>query len=641
MIYRYTVALHHIICKSIHLPLLIGVLAGASRAQTPQTDKTVSADYRIGGQRMGTYAEARRADGMGGVLTTIDSDMVFNRLGNKLELKSTSTYHETSLGDLTAVESSSSSSQEPTIVHAVVANNTVDVTTTAGGHSYERQLSFSGKLLGPDGAKRAAVDRLRQKGNTFSYQTYIPELGSVVTVTDAVVATEDSVEGQSSPAIKVEQSITGMPAPVAIWLDNSGWMVRQVMSSPLGDIEALRSNSTAAATAIAGAILPEETFNRSIVTSNIRLPEERLIERLKIKIISRNPAAGWPDFSADNQTVLEKTPNHVVLELRRIAPEVRGARPVASTGELNPYLAPNALLQSDDTEVRQIESDVVHDKDDAWKAALELQRWTAENMHFDLGIAIVPASEVARNHRGTCFGYSVLLGSLMRAAGIPSRVRIGLVYAGGIWGGHAWDEVRIGDSWIPIDGALYAPGPADAARFSVYTSSLAEGTLGNLGGLGQVLGNVDIKILEYTVNGKTTVVPDDAKPYSIEGNVYRNPWLGLTITKPASFTFTGFDLAWPQTTVVAMQGANGQRIEIHDESASLPSSVNDRNKFLKAAGVEGQVTSRRIAGHNVEFAEEGQIAGVLLERRGTLWLIKATGPESRTLLIQVLSSMKW
>jgi hypothetical protein len=253
----------------------------------------------------------------------------------------------------------------------------------------------------------------------------------------------------------------------------------------------------------------------------------------------------------------------------------------------------------------------------------------------------VPASEVARNHGGTCFGYSVLLGSLVRAAGIPSRVRIGLVYAGGIWGGHAWDEARIGDNWIPIDGALYAPGPADAARFSVYTSSLAEGTVGNLGGLGQVLGNVDIKILEYTVNGKTTVVPDDAKPYSIEGNVYRNPWLGLTITKPANFTFAGFDLAWPQTTVVAMQGANGQRIEIHNESASLPSSVNDRNKFLKAAGVEGQVTSRRIAGHNVEFAEEGQLAGVLLERRGTLWLIKAIGPESRALLIQGLSSMKW
>lgn len=613
----------------------------ASIAQSPQIEKSVSAVYRMGGQSMGTYTEARRTDSNGEVLTIIDSDMVFNRLGNKLELKSTSTYHETPSGDLTAVESTSSSSQQATIIRAVITKNNIVVTTTAGGHSYDRPLSFSGQLLGPDGAKREAVERLHQKGDTFTYQTFSPELVNVVTVTDKVVEPADSVEGESSPALKVQQSMSGMPAPVAMWLDGSGWMLREVMSSPLGDIEALRSNSVASSTPITGAVLPEETFNRSIVTSNIRLPEERLIEKIKLRITSRNPEAGWPDFSADNQTVLEKTRDHVVLEVRRLTPKGGEVRPSAPTGDLKPYLEPNALLQSDDSEVKRIESSVVQNNDLPWRAALELQRWTAQNMHFDLGIAVVPASEVARNHGGTCFGYSVLLGSLARAAGIPSRVRIGLVYAGGIWGGHAWDEVRIGDAWVPIDSALYAPGPADAARFSVYTGSLEAGSVGNLGGLGQVLGNVDIKILEYTVNGKRTVIADDAKPYSIEGNVYRNPWLGLTVSKPASFAFTGFDLTWPQTTVVAMQGPSGQRIEIHDDSASLPTSVDDRNKSLEAAGIKGHVILQRIAGRNVAFAEDGQSAGVLLEGRGSLWLVKATGPDSRSLLLQVVSSMKW
>ena len=122
------------------------------------------------------------------------------------------------------------------------------------------------------------------------------------------------------------------------------------------------------------------------MTANVRLPEERLIEKIKLKIITRRPEAGWPDFSADNQTVLEKTCEYVVLEVRRPVPRTVGARPVASTGALRPYFEPNPLSQSDDIGVRQIETAIVHNGDSAWAAARALQRWTADNMHFDLGI---------------------------------------------------------------------------------------------------------------------------------------------------------------------------------------------------------------------------------------------------------------
>src|SRR5262249_6637301 len=155
-----------------------------------------------------------------------------------------------------------------------------------------------------------------------------------------------------------------------------------------------------------------------------------------------------------------------------------------------------------------------------------------------LGIAIAPASEVARNRRGTCFGYAVLLASLARAEGIPSRIRMGFVYAGGIWGGHAWVEVRVGNDWIPLDAALYSPGAADAARFSFFTSSLQEGTISQVGELARLYGNVDLQVLDYTVHGKRVVVPQEARPFTITGDTYRNPWLGLTVEKPKGFGFT-------------------------------------------------------------------------------------------------------
>jgi transglutaminase-like putative cysteine protease len=65
----------------------------------------------------------------------------------------------------------------------------------------------------------------------------------------------------------------------------------------------------------------------------------------------------------------------------------------------------------------------------------------------------VPASEVVRNRRGTCFGYAVLLASLARAAGIPSRFRMGFAYTHGVWGDHAWVEMLVGKQWVPMDAA--------------------------------------------------------------------------------------------------------------------------------------------------------------------------------------------
>jgi hypothetical protein len=90
-----------------------------------------------------------------------------------------------------------------------------------------------------------------------------------------------------------------------------------------------------------------------------------------------------------------------------------------------------------------------------------------------------------------------------------------------------------------------------------------------------------------------------------------------------------------------MEGPEGLRVEIHNESASLPTSSTERNKLLQAEGIAGRARSRRIAGHAVLFAESKQIAGMILENRGNVWVVKATGTNAAALLDQVLSSMRF
>ncbi|MGB6251555.1 MAG: transglutaminase-like domain-containing protein [Terriglobales bacterium] len=617
--------------------------AAAQNAQPQTVDPAqgIRAVYRMAGQPTGSYREATTKSPDGTTVTSLESDLIFNRLGSKLEMKSTSQYNETGDGQLKAVASDISSSDQTTHMAVRVGDGTLQISTTTGGKTYERSAPFTGSLLGLEGARRLTVAQLHKPGDTVSYRTFSPELGAVVTITATLVSAEDvTIDQRPHPGLKLEETMSSMPGKITVWLDHEGWMLRQSMPTPLGDIEAIRTQSQEAELAGGqGATLPEETFSRSIVKANIRLPEERLIESIKLKITHHRPDLGWPELDADNQKVLEKTPAYVILQVTRLEPKQHGSRPAVDNASLAPYLAPNALLQSDDSNIKGIAASVAGNERDAWRAARALQQWTNENMHFDAGIAVAPASEVARDRRGTCFGYSMLLGSLTRAAGIPSRLRMGYVYAGGIWGGHAWIEVMIGRQWIPLDGALYAPGAADAARFSFFTSALEEGTLAQVGSLGQLFGNVDITILEYTVGGRSIVVPEDAKPFTITDDTYRNPWLGFSIVKPSSFKFSGFDLVWPQTTVVAMDGPENQRVEVENLSASLPSAKFDGEKYLRDAGITGTQGTRALAGHRAIIVSSDQEAGTVLADQGNVWVFTAKGPCAKRLLEQVISSV--
>jgi hypothetical protein len=573
---------------------MLAFLAAACAAQE------IHAVYRMGGQQAGSYREAAATEGAA-LITTVEGELIFNRLGGKLEMKWKTRVEESTDGTLVRAVNDSSSSQQETHSEARVVKGALNVATTTGGKTYERTVPFTGKLLGPAAARRL-VAALKTAGEKVFYQTFSPQLGMVVTIEEKLIC-EETVG--LVPSLKLEESMSAMPTKVTTWVDREGWMLRQLMPGPLGDIETVRSES---ATAVDGAMLPEETFLNSVVKANIRLPEERLIQSVTLRLTHRRPELGWPELASDNQQVLERTRDSVILKITRLEPDGSTTESIAA---MKPYLAANALLQSDDTAIVNIAREVVGKERDPWRAARALQIWTNENMQFDAGIAIAPASEVARNRRGTCFGYSMLLGTLTRAAGIPSRLRMGYVYAGGIWGGHAWIDVRIGGRWIPLDAALYSPGAADAARFSFFTSALEEGTLAQMGSLAQLFGNVDVAIVEYTVDGRLVAVPGNAVPYSIEGNTYRDPWLGFSIEKPGDFRFTGAGAVWPNKAVVAMEGPGGRRVEVENLSASLP----------------------------VKAHEEDSPASTTIAARGAVWVVKASGEDAAELVKRIASTM--
>lgn len=617
---------------------------GQQAQMAPMPQKNIWAQARLAGSEAGYYHESETVAPDQPIVSLIENDLVFNREGSKVEIKSSSRYQESVDGRLAKISSEMSSSDQPTRIEATVEGSSLAIHITTGGKTYSRMLPLTADVLGPEAARRLIVSRLKSPGDEVSYQMFYPELGSVATITDKLVGRESvSVEGEAAPTLKLEQTMSLVPGKAFVWLDAQGWLVRQLTPTPFGDVETLRaSKAEIEAADVKGAALPKEAFANTLVTSNIRLPEERLIEQLTIRITHKKPGLGWPDFSAENQRVLEMTPDHVVLEIRRVMPGEHALRALHATDqELAPFLQPNALLQSDDAAVQSIAAKVVGNDTDVYHAARSLQEWTNQNMKFDLGIAIASASEVARNRRGTCFGYAVLLASLARAEGIPSRIRMGFVYAGGIWGGHAWVEVLAGKDWVPLDSALYSPGPADAARFSFFTSGLQEGVIAQVGELAKLYGNVDIRILDYTIRGNRIVVPQDAERFSISGDIYQDPWLGLTVQKPKGFHFTQLTATWPESTVVGMQGPQQERVEIQSHSVSLPVQESTaEEELLRSAGITGTRSNKRVDGQQAVLISSEHKSGLVFKHGGEILLIIATGPGADQLLQQVASTVR-
>lgn len=586
------------------------------------------------------------AAGSDAILSASDTKMVLNRLGAKVELRMISSYEETKDGLLKKVGYEMQASLLSTKTEAVIKGQTIEIRSQAGGKSYTRTLNFTGTLLGPEGIRQISEKRLRNPGDVVEFQTFAAELDAVSKGSRKVLARETlKITGQDVPTLKVEEVIEATVGKSTAWLDSEFEAVKQEMPTPFGTAQVILADRDQALAAASGEELPAELYASSIIRSNIRLPKARSLEYLKVKLVHRKPELGWPEIKSPYQTVLSKSADSLILEIKRPKPSGKAAGlPVAMNENNKQYLQPNTYIQSDLPELQDLAWTVIGSEKDILKAALKLERWVTENMTFDLGIVLAPSSEIFKNRRGTCVGHTTLLAALTRAVGIPSRVVMGYVYVLGMFGGHAWTEILIGESWIPIDAAIVAQGIADAGRLYFIASSLYEGA-GSLvgGGAGQqVFGQVDIKILEYAgPDGKKVAVPESGRPYSVNSDLYANQWLGLELLKPPDSRFVKLDSVWPETTVAVIEGPKGEKVELQ-EHYLLPwkAPQDSAREILDRLDIPGKAREQKVSGRPAIILEAKTKAAMVIIDKPEAWVLIAEGSDAPKWLARAAAGLK-
>ena len=160
------------------------------------------------------------------------------------------------------------------------------------------------------------------------------------------------------------------------------------------------------------------------------------------------------------------------------------------SGEMRPYLRPEFNIQSDDGEMVEKAREIAGDQRDPAAVARKLMAWVYNNVEKKPVINVPNAVEVLKTKEGDCNEHAVLLTALLRAARIPARECVGLVYANGRFFYHAWTEAYLG-KWMSMDATLNQM-PTDATHIK-----LLHGGLEKQADIIALIGKLKLKILDY------------------------------------------------------------------------------------------------------------------------------------------------
>lgn len=545
---------------------------------------------------VGFYRESTKT-GDANIETVIKLKMKISRLGSETPIESQQIYKENLKGELISIKSDVLLSTQQNVTLAEVTPNSINLTNTIGGKTFSSTMPYQGTLVGYEGIRLLTAEHLKLVGDSITYATFIPDYGGVVRGIRKVIAIENiALEGNLIPCLKVLDSFVGLPTKRTSWLDKKGNLIKSSEPNPFGQMELVLSDSKKAiAVSNLKTELSEDQYRGTVAKSNIRLPQARRMESVTIRITHHSPEIGFPDFTGPYQQVLKKSSNEVILKIT--SPKFNSYKENISADQKNEYLRSTAFFNLEDTLIQKKLPMIVGNETDPWKKVTMIRDWVNRNMHLNAGITMAPSSEIIRNMEGTCVSYATLTTTLCRAAGIPARYLVGSVYLDGMWGGHAWVEVLINNSWIPIDGSMASPGGiADAARFYFSRSAANNGIGEGFIFAAQVWSLVTVDILEYEVDGKTFKASE--KLYTIDDTGYFNPGLGIRMKAINSFEFTDVDKIYPENILFNLQNkTNGNQVELFQELL-LPKSTLERValNYSKINSVNGTPVKVKIKG---------------------------------------------
>jgi transglutaminase-like putative cysteine protease len=348
----------------------------------------------------------------------------------------------------------------------------------SAGNSTRQELPLTQPPYLSAALKPLAATQQLEPGKEHFFSTFDPAtLSNQITSLTIEGREEIRLGDRVEPATRIRQRFKGLS--VVSWIDGQGRTLKE--ESP-GGFSIVRASRREAKELDGSRAVPLDLIGQTAVRPNAPIADPETKDTLRLKLSGFELAnfvlhGGRQRLDGDR------------LEIHRemIDPRKSFSVPLQDP-RWKSYLQPTVFLQSDHPEIRSLAAKIIAGEKDALKAAMRIKNWVYREIAKVPTVSVPNALDVLKSRRGDCNEHTVLFNALARAAGIPARTAVGVVYLRDAFYYHAWSEVWLGE-WISLDSVLNQF-PADVTHIKFL-----EGDIDRQIDILQLIGNLKIEVL--------------------------------------------------------------------------------------------------------------------------------------------------
>jgi hypothetical protein len=504
----------------LSLALFLGLpLPVARTAETPGkvVEETWDAAYLESGKAGFFHTTVREIDrdGVKVLRTTQRLDLTVKRNQTPARIRMETGNDETADGKVTGIAMRQFLSNDQTVLLTGVVEGTKLHLKTQDGRM-DRTIPWNDEVIGQARQYHFFQEKKAKPGDQLSYVSFEPAIACVVTIHAAVKEEEEievlevnkgkmahvkkkllRVEAQSDK-ITMENGSVQLP-PLFLWLDKELLPVRSQTEIPgLGKITLYRTTREVATGNGDKGLAEADVLLTSLIPVNRALPRQAETRNAVYRVTVKDDDEPGTIFAQDERQQIKNLQGNT-FEVHVQA--IRNPQGTENSGEAREeFLESNTFLNCNDPKVKERVERAVGKETDLWKKAQLIETWVHGNMRLNNATPFTTAAQIARDLEGDCRQHAVLTAAMCRAAGIPSRTAVGLIYVndrqrGPVMGFHMWTEVWVKGRWLALD-AVWGLGSVGADHIKIADSSWHDAqSLTPLLPVTRVLGKVTIEVL--------------------------------------------------------------------------------------------------------------------------------------------------
>lgn len=423
------------------------VLVALSAAAFAPANEEAYLGLYVGGKKIGYTTYAGTSERLNGqTLKRSDSRMFMDTtvMGSSMQMTVDSTSWTTADGKPVKLFSKGTSAGRTQIIHVDFTRTTAKLVIENSGVIAKREVPLPKGAPIVDDALSAFLNHGIKPGAKQDFYVFDPETTSFIKNTAEMNgAAKTKIHGKLVAATLV--TLHDPRADTRIYVDSKGGFLK---AETVMGIEMLPESKAVALK------MPKSKENVDLLEATGIQPDLPLIQPGKLHELEI--VLDGKDLSTVPNDAYQTVKGNATKWSLDIHPPLWSDANDASIDALKAtapdWAKPTLHIDSDLAQWRAILQPVLADKSGLKQTVQAIHDFVFHRMQPNAGIGVLrDATEIYQTKQGVCRDYAVLTATLMRSAGIPTRLASGLVSWDGTFYYHAWVEVWDGRAWYPID----------------------------------------------------------------------------------------------------------------------------------------------------------------------------------------------